>query len=277
MTRQQRIVLASALTLLAHVPPAVALGAGKSSEKKVVLVELFTSQGCDMCPSAEKNLDQIAMSDRVIPLVFHVDYFNAPWRDPFSDPKFSRREMQYSVIYDKANKLNKPNYLYLTPLLMIDGRVPMLGTDDPKFGKTLPRAREAIRHAQAERAEVAVGLKLKGGDASANRTLEVDLSALGPAMRGREVLVAAVPFTDRATTPVEAGELKGQTYHGRFIARGLEIKPATVSRSGKASVSFSVKPPEGTDMDRDGLVVIVQDDVSGKVHQAALIRWTGKE
>ncbi len=53
--------------------------------------------------------------DRVVPLAFHVDYFNDPWKDPFSDPQFSRREAEYSRIYHGINKNTKPDVLYLTP------------------------------------------------------------------------------------------------------------------------------------------------------------------
>ena len=48
----------------------------------MVLVELFTSQGCDMCPQAEENLGDLARREpRVVPVAFHVDYFNNPWKD----------------------------------------------------------------------------------------------------------------------------------------------------------------------------------------------------
>ena len=54
--------------------------------KRMVLVELFTSQGCDMCPTAEKMLGALAESNKeIVPIAFHVDYFNDPWKDVFSD------------------------------------------------------------------------------------------------------------------------------------------------------------------------------------------------
>src|SRR5215475_8044668 len=86
-----------------------------------VLVELYTSQGCDMCPAAEKVLGALAEREsRIVPIAFHVDYFNEPWRDIFSDPLYSQRQMAYNQLYTKPK--NEEYGLYYTPMLMIDGR-----------------------------------------------------------------------------------------------------------------------------------------------------------
>src|SRR3954465_9410474 len=89
------------------VPLLVALGSGRAvsadgrdDSKRMVLVELYTSQGCDMCPEAEKVLGALAGRDkRVVPIAFHVDYFNNPWKDVFSDPLYSQRQAVYNQIY----------------------------------------------------------------------------------------------------------------------------------------------------------------------------------
>ena len=61
---------------------------------RMVLVELYTSQGCDMCPAAEKTLGALGEQIRGIVLIaFYVDYFNDAWKDVFSDPLCSRRQM----------------------------------------------------------------------------------------------------------------------------------------------------------------------------------------
>ncbi len=89
-------------------------GDARSRPKKMVLVELYTSQGCDMCPTAEKLLGALAEQDRgIVPIAFHVDYFNDPWKDIFSDPLYSRRQMAYNQLYAKPKN---PGYgLYYTP------------------------------------------------------------------------------------------------------------------------------------------------------------------
>ena len=58
---------------------AAAQGTAREDAARMVLVELFTSQGCDMCPEAERLLGVLAArNSRVVPIAFHVDYFNDP-------------------------------------------------------------------------------------------------------------------------------------------------------------------------------------------------------
>src|SRR4051812_3705493 len=88
--------------LVAAGPDRIAPAADRDDSKRMVLVELYTSQGCDMCPTAEKILGQLAERNRgIVPIAFHVDYFNKPWKDVFSDPIYSQRQMTYNQIYTK--------------------------------------------------------------------------------------------------------------------------------------------------------------------------------
>ncbi len=68
-----------------------------------VLLELFTSQGCGSCPPADRWLAPLAARDQVggrtvIPLAFHVDYWNdLGWTDPFSSAAWSERQQWYAA------------------------------------------------------------------------------------------------------------------------------------------------------------------------------------
>jgi hypothetical protein len=76
-----------ALLLPALSTRAAAQETGRDAARRMVLVELYTSQGCDMCPTAERMLG--ALGDRrIVPIALHVDYFNDPWQDVFSDPLY---------------------------------------------------------------------------------------------------------------------------------------------------------------------------------------------
>src|SRR5262249_21194539 len=88
--RALRCWLGTAALLTTVVGIATAQAPGPDPSARMVLVELYTSQGCDMCPAAEKMLGALAEKDRrIVPIAFHVDYFNDPWKDVFSDPLYS--------------------------------------------------------------------------------------------------------------------------------------------------------------------------------------------
>ncbi|TDL79595.1 DUF1223 domain-containing protein [Palleronia sediminis] len=62
-----------------------------------VVLELFTSQGCSSCPPADAMLAHMAGRDDVLPLAFHVDYWDyLGWADSFSDPAFTHRQKGYA-------------------------------------------------------------------------------------------------------------------------------------------------------------------------------------
>ena len=65
--------------LFATAGQATAQYSANDTNKRMVLVELYTSQGCDMCPTAESILGALAEKDRrIVPVAFHV----ANGRDP---------------------------------------------------------------------------------------------------------------------------------------------------------------------------------------------------
>ena len=71
--------------------------ATSNTSQKPVVVELFTSEGCSSCPSADKLLAE--MSDKnpnILLLSFHVDYWNRlGWVDSFSKAAYTERQYNY--------------------------------------------------------------------------------------------------------------------------------------------------------------------------------------
>ena len=87
-----------------------------------VLVELFTSQGCNSCPPADALLGELAQRPGVLALAFHVDYWNGlGWQDPFSSKLATARQ------HDYAQRLGKRS-IY-TPQLVVDGADDAVGSD----------------------------------------------------------------------------------------------------------------------------------------------------
>jgi hypothetical protein len=233
--------------------------------RRAVLVELYTSQGCDMCPTAEEILGNLAEGNRkIVPVAFHVDYFNHPWKDVFSDPLYSQRQMTYNNIY-KGPK--NPDYgLYYTPMLMIDGVETVNGRDAAS-------AEAAIRRALAKKPavglQVAVDVKPGGLSGSA----EIKVTSLSARAEKTPLLACAVLREDGVVTDIPSGENKGKSLVARFPARMTKYE--FIELDGKSPrtqrLQFDVEPTWNQKNLR--LAVFIQDKRTGEVHQAVDLPW----
>lgn len=71
-----------------------------SGNNKVLLVELFTSEGCSSCPPAEKWMNSLKDDPRLwnqfVPVAFHVDYWDyIGWKDPYATSDNGIRQRKY--------------------------------------------------------------------------------------------------------------------------------------------------------------------------------------
>lgn len=116
------------------------------------LVELFTSEGCSSCPSADAVASEIAqMADEkgtpVYVLPYHVDYWNyLGWKDRFSSEQFTKRQYWYAERFQS-------NQVY-TPQMIVNGQSEFTGSK-----KTM--ASEEIQAALQKTAQSALKLHLK--------------------------------------------------------------------------------------------------------------------
>ena len=242
--------------------PTAAVGQEKSAgPPRKILVELYTSQGCDSCPPAADLLGKLAAlgygPDRVVPVNFHVDYFNTPWEDPFSDPSYSDREQSYNQVMRRTD-------LYFTPMMMVDGRYPLLGSNREQ-------AVAALRQARNEPPGVALGIHLDGS--GSRKTVAVKLTARSGDIAGRDLLIGVALTQDRATTQVPSGENAGKTLVEHHVVRRLDHKFTRLDRTEPKTLTFPLTLPDGADPARFHVAVFAQDRANGKVHQADSLPW----
>lgn len=97
----------------------------KDSFEPVVVLELFTSQGCSSCPSADKLLGNVKTNHKqsdVIALSYHVDYWNyIGWKDPFSKAAYSDKQRDYSRKFNSSS-------IY-TPQIVVNGKAHFVGSN----------------------------------------------------------------------------------------------------------------------------------------------------
>lgn len=90
-----------------------------SAEKKVHVIELYTSEGCSSCPPAEKWLNSLydheELFQKFVPLAFHVDYWDyIGHKDKFGKKEFNQRQRKYSQKWGKRT--------VYTPGFVLDGK-----------------------------------------------------------------------------------------------------------------------------------------------------------
>src|SRR5690242_801257 len=113
-------------------------GDDKPARRRPVVVELFTSEGCSSCPPADALLAELVSKQpiddvQIIPLAFHVDYWNnLGWMDRFSAPKFTQRQRDYG----QAMKLRS---IY-TPQMVVNGHEEFVGSDREAAQKAIAQA-----------------------------------------------------------------------------------------------------------------------------------------
>jgi len=91
----------------------------RSGSAEVVLVELYTSQGCSSCPPADRWLSSSKAHDslwkKFVPIAFHVDYWDyIGWQDRFAQNRYSQRQRRYASEFEEAT--------VYTPAVRIAGR-----------------------------------------------------------------------------------------------------------------------------------------------------------
>ena len=234
-------------------PPARAAAACQAASGPLVrpLLELYTSEGCDSCPPAERWLAaQFAAADaapRGIALAFHVDYWDRlGWTDRFADAQYTAR--QYAMMH-----ANGGAFVY-TPQFLLQGRdfAGWRHADTTAIDKAarrsagatiamdaVPGAREVIVHVDARVAERA---------AAADAQLFVAYADSG------------------LVSNVEAGENRGLRLAHDHVVRTLRLA-GIAARDGHLAATVKIPTP-GERGAHPTLVAFVQRASSGDVLQA---------
>ena len=206
-----------------------------------LVLELYTSQGCSSCPPAEALLGELADRADVLPLAFHVDYWDdLGWRDRFSLPAAAQQQRWWAT----ANGL--PDVY--TPQLIIDGRRSVVGSD-----------RAAVIAALREpRTTVAVQAELRDG---------VVLVSV-PARTGTEVYdVYAIAYLPRAATVIARGENAGRTLTEWNIVRSWRRLGVSRGAAAVFTLAQNVLPTDAT-----RVAIVLQDAGRGGIAGASVVK-----
>ena len=212
----------------------------------VAVVELFTSEGCSSCPSADRVLtklveEQAQSKSPVYCLTFHVDYWDdLGWPDRFADQRFTQRQRDY------AEALNLRG-LY-TPQMIVNGRTEFVGSNSKATA-------EAIANAQQTPSQVSITLstkRLAGGKVQVHYTL---------AGQPEKAVVLIALVETGIESEVPRGENAGETLKHSNVVRAWE----SVDPQSKTSGSVTFELPRGMNVTQSRVIAFVQEPKTKKV------------
>ncbi|MGJ3232771.1 MAG: DUF1223 domain-containing protein [Oceanicaulis sp.] len=81
------------------------------ADRGLVVVELFTSQGCPMCPDANALLEELDAYGGVVAIAYGVGWWDMyGWADEFARPEFAERQQAY-VEAGEAMRVFTPHFV----------------------------------------------------------------------------------------------------------------------------------------------------------------------
>ena len=178
------------------------------------VVELYTSEGCNSCPPADRWISTLKADPAVVALAFHVDYWDRlGWKDRFSSAAFTERQAAQQAV-------NGARFSY-TPQVVVDGR-------DRKEWPSL--AAPIAEHAAAP---VELTLAREGEHVTATVVARA---------RAPKRLAAYWAVTEQNhVSSVKAGENQGVTLHHDFVVRDYRPVAAWASSpDAPRSIAFDL-------------------------------------
>lgn len=251
------VLPALALPARAAAPQACA---AESPRHTVALVELYTSEGCDSCPPADRWLSSLAGRgfgpERVVPIALHVDYWDyIGWKDPYARRAHSGRQR-------KMAQLARVAMIY-TPQVLLQGR-DFRGWQGEGFGP-------AVAGINARPARAAIRLRLDAGDREA---LQVEAFAAltdapGRPSSGPDVALFLGAYENKLVSEVQAGENRGRTLRHDYVV--LQWAGPFELAGGRWSGRQRLPLLPGAVPAHSGVAAFVQDRASGEVLQALML------
>lgn len=222
-----------------------------SPQYTIALFELYTSEGCDSCPPADRwfsALDFGPAASRAAGLAFHVDYWDRlGWRDRFGSAAFTERQ------YEQMRR-HRSAFVY-TPQVLLQG-------GDFAVWRSAAQPAAALAAINARPARATIELAAAPIDRA---SIGIDVHVRIPNASDRNHAVVDVALVQSGLqSDVKAGENAGKRLVHDHVVRawrpGLAVGPAGELRQ-------RVYLPLPTESGSEEIVAVVEDSVAGDVLQ----------
>lgn len=119
----------------------VIIESDSNKSKDIIILELFTSLGCQASKDINDYItNAIYYDQQILPLTFHVTYWNDNYyKDPFSLFECTQRQKDYNKNYTSIKKKK-----LFTPEALVHGKYSMVASDWSRMRDTIDRMREIM-------------------------------------------------------------------------------------------------------------------------------------
>ncbi len=227
-----------------------------SPKTTTALVELYTSEGCDSCPPADRWLSSLGprgyAPDRVVPVALHVDYWDyIGWKDPYARQAHSARQR-------KMAQLARAAAIY-TPQVLLQGQ------DFRSWGGSAFDAAVAKINARPAKARISLSLDTGRKDA-----FEVGAAAeLENASSDGAIALFLGAFENKLVSEVKAGENRGKTLPHDYVV--LQWVGPLEFKAGKLAERHTLPLLPKAVPANSGVVAFVQNRATAEVLQALML------
>ncbi|HEY4114018.1 MAG TPA: DUF1223 domain-containing protein [Rhizomicrobium sp.] len=248
--RSRRYCVLESFGLAASFALALPANAGHSASTikppRPIVVELFTSQGCDSCPPADALLAQLSARRDLLALSLPVTYWDMMgWKDTLASDANTHRQKEYAQVMGRGG-------IY-TPQIIVDGETDVVGSRDQAV-------QSAINARMGDMQSVTV-------DLAANRDLLH--VAVGPSWDHAEHLATIWMFKvlPQAKVNIRNGENGGRTITYHNVVR--QIRAIGLWKGQPLTLDL---PDSHSGAEHDGVAVIVQQGGGyGRIVGAAML------
>lgn len=173
-----------------------------SNGQQTAVLELYTSEGCSSCPSADRWLAALVELPNdeldVLALAFHVDYWDyLGWKDRFGSPRYTSRQRQ-------LGSNNNQRTIY-TPEFFVDG----------KEARGTRNVLDKIRSANKQQAQIQLKLSIS----KSSNALQIELQSVTPDAVDKPLRHRYFVYENQLMSDVTRGENSGERLFHQQVVR----------------------------------------------------------
>ena len=250
------------VTVAAALSHASGQAAQLKTPQRIVLVELFTSEGCSSCPPADDLLrkvdeKQTAAGQLIVGISEHVTYWNQlGWRDPFSSSTYTDRQERY---VDRFG-LDGP----YTPQMIVSGQLQFVGSNEAQLAQALADDLNRKR----------INLQILSTEIH-NGKLAIHFAAT-QLLSSQPLNIVAVLAENHADSKVLRGENSGRSLQHVAVARSMTTV-ATIHQATDTTVTVAAGAVAGLENEAAfHLILFAQEPGQGAIvgTDAKSVSWT---